>query len=113
MRWGEQRMFHELTEAELPSALQSTQGKQAFFFYTPLCGTCKLAQKMCTVAMEALPGTTVYACNVSRFPNQVQAWKIESVPCLVIAKGSDVLHKVYAFESVDKVYHLLKACQTL
>ena len=84
-----------------------------YSFYTPLCGTCKLAQKMCTVAMEALPGTTVYSCNVRRFPNQVQAWKIESVPCLVIAQGSEALHKVYAFESVDKVYHLLKDCQTL
>ncbi len=106
-------MFHELTETELPSTLQAGRGMQVFFFYTPLCGTCKLAQKMCTVAMEALPGTTVYSCNVRRFPNQVQAWKIESVPCLVIAQGSEALHKVYAFESVDKVYHLLKDCQTL
>jgi thioredoxin 1 len=108
-RRGENHLFIELDEQSLEDTLRDQITSKAYFFYTPFCGTCKVAQKMCAVAMEALPGTDVYACNVNFFPKYVQKWMIESVPCLIIACGGVVLNKVYAFESVNKVYRLLSS----
>jgi hypothetical protein len=102
-------VFIELDERTIEETFRDHTTSKAYFFYTPFCGTCKVAQKMCTVAMEALPGTDMYACNVNFFPKYVQKWTIESVPCLIIARGGVVLNKVYAFESVDKVYRLLSS----
>ncbi len=101
----------ELSRIELEGLIKFHKGASALFFYTPFCGTCKLATKMIEVTLEALPGVTIYRCNVNRVPNIVTQWEISSVPCIVILHQKVVVKKLYAMNSVADIYHLLKPLQ--
>lgn len=68
---------------------------------------------MCTIAMQALPGSEVFACNVNAIPERVQHWQITSVPCLVIARHDQIVERMYAFPSVDAIYARLKQMQQI
>lgn len=78
------------------------------FFYTPLCGTCKLAKQMLEVAQATLPETdtvNVMLCNLNHMPSIAKEWEITSVPCLTFLNHGKIVEKVYSFQSVDNIYH--------
>jgi thioredoxin-like negative regulator of GroEL len=101
----------ELSRIELEGLLKFHKGACALFFYTPFCGTCKLATKMLEVTLEALPEVMVYRCNVNSLAHIVSQWEISSVPCIIILEKKEVVKKVYALNSVADIYHLLKPLQ--
>ncbi|WP_257349731.1 thioredoxin family protein [Pseudalkalibacillus decolorationis] len=81
------------------------------FIYTPLCGTCKLANQMLHVADEALSDRSpneIYECNINIYPRFAEKWKIESVPCLLFIKNGKVQERLYSFQSVDRIYQKLQ-----
>lgn len=105
-------MLIELDEEELLKQLarQSKAGKKPAFvyFYTPLCGTCKLARRMLEVVDVALNHLQIYTCNINLMPKQAQIWKITSVPALLVFYGTDVDNQLYRFQSVEHLYAFLK-----
>ncbi|RXT04115.1 thioredoxin family protein [Ammoniphilus sp. CFH 90114] len=80
----------------------------ALYFYTPLCGTCKVGERMLEVVQVALPEVKIYKVNINLHVEWAHEWKIESVPCLVVVKGGKVVEKRYAMQSVGHLYELLK-----
>ncbi|GAB7386985.1 hypothetical protein BSNK01_08210 [Bacillaceae bacterium] len=78
------------------------------YFYTPFCGTCRLARYILQIALAALPNLTVASCNVNLMPQRAQEWKIASVPCLALVERGEPQKKIYAFHSVERLYYLLK-----
>ncbi|GMA51095.1 hypothetical protein GCM10025857_24520 [Alicyclobacillus contaminans] len=99
-------MFQDLTQDAWHRAVADDTVVRAYFFHTPLCGTCALALRRCTVAMAAAGDPTVYRCNVNHMPDAVALWEIQSVPCLVFAAGTRILHRQYAFPGVDDLFRL-------
>ncbi|MCP8969666.1 thioredoxin family protein [Ectobacillus ponti] len=77
------------------------------YLYTPLCGTCQLAKKMMVVAEAAL-GMEVGMTDLNYAPKLALQYEVESVPCLLIFRNGEVAKRVYAFQSVEHVYHALK-----
>ncbi|WP_085522846.1 thioredoxin domain-containing protein [Tuberibacillus sp. Marseille-P3662] len=76
-------------------------------FETPFCQTCQLAKKMIGLTEQALSRkVTTYVCRASEWEALVNEWKIESVPCLVFVRNHQFIKKVYAIESVTKLYQL-------
>jgi thiol-disulfide isomerase/thioredoxin len=104
--WG--NVMTECSDEQLTAILSDATGPNVVFFYTPFCGTCKLAHRMLAIALEALPELQVYTCNLNYMPLRAMDWQIESVPCLVIADAGKPRDKLYAFQSVDHVYGILK-----
>ena len=100
--------MEELSKVELEGLIKFNKRAVALFFYTPFCGTCKLASRMLEITCAALPEVKVYKSNVNRIPERVKEWQIESVPCIVILDQQKVLKKVYALHSVAEMYSLLK-----
>ncbi|WP_219835063.1 thioredoxin family protein [Paenibacillus sp. R14(2021)] len=82
--------------------------REAVFFYTPLCGTCKAALRMLEVidAME-LP-IAVSKVNINFAPFLRDEWRIASVPALFLVREGEPVHAEYAMRSVDTLYRLLK-----
>ncbi|WP_141432514.1 thioredoxin family protein [Bacillus sp. 03113] len=82
------------------------------YLYTPLCGTCKLAEKMLVVTNEILPDVTKGKININYMSKWAESWRIESVPCLLIFKEGSLADKIYAFRSVpyliDKINNYMK-----
>ncbi|SER78870.1 hypothetical protein SAMN04487944_11052 [Gracilibacillus ureilyticus] len=82
--------------------------KAIIFIHTPFCATCQLAEKMLRVIEEADPSRVIYRMNASFYPDFMIENKIESVPAVVIWDGDNVRDKLYAMESVTKLYGLIE-----
>jgi thioredoxin-like negative regulator of GroEL len=98
----------EATQTELQKLFLWRKQPYAVYFFTPLCGTCKLAERMLTVVEQMLPEIVLYQCNVNYAPFYVQDWEIRSVPCLVRIENQQKTAQIYAMKSVDELYQLLK-----
>ncbi|MGN7477535.1 thioredoxin family protein [Solibacillus silvestris] len=83
-------------------------GQTAFFVYTPMCGTCEVAEKMLTVIEKILPDLPLGMANINYLEDLAHDLKIESVPCLIVSDDGKVINKVYAFKSVPFLYEILK-----
>ena len=81
----------------------------ALYFYTPMCGTCEVASKMLNILNIAFPSLQIGKMDINYVQELAFDYKIESVPCLIVAKNGEITDKVYAFESVTKLYELLKS----
>lgn len=79
-----------------------------FYIYTPLCGTCQVASKMMQVVQEMKP-FSIGQANINYLENFAMDNHIESVPCLLIAKGDAVYKKIYAFQSVPFILDAIKS----
>ncbi|MCP1308368.1 thioredoxin family protein [Paenibacillus tyrfis] len=74
------------------------------FFYTPLCGTCKVGERMLEVVAALNPRTTMGRSNINFSPVLARNWKIESVPCLVRWDRGTVADKKYRFDDVQELH---------
>ncbi|WP_029099170.1 thioredoxin family protein [Brevibacillus thermoruber] len=99
--------MREWTKTEMELLASQTDKPAAVFVYTPLCGTCKLAERMLTVVQEALPGLTLYRANLNLLPELAEMWRVTSVPALLILERGAVAERHYALRSVDFLYHVL------
>lgn len=78
------------------------------YLYTPLCGTCQLASKMLLITSELLSGAPIGKINLNYQPEIAEHWGIESVPCLLVFKGGELMKKIYAFHSVPDLIENIK-----
>lgn len=99
--WNEQQVTDSLNRAD----------NQILYFFTPMCGTCQLAKKMLSVVEAMLAELPLASANLNVMPDKAVALKIESVPCLVILRNGRMEEKIYAFHSVDFLYHKLSLFQ--
>lgn len=89
-------------EAEVERA--HNEPLSVLFFYTPFCSTCKIAERMLTIATEAnnLKDHT-YKINLNYFPQLAEELTIQSVPALTIVKKGQPVETIFAFESVVRL----------
>lgn len=84
------------------------EGDFILYLYTPLCGTCQVAGKMIEVVAELFPNQKWGKCDLNYIPNLALEWEVESVPCLLIFRKSEIIEKLYAFHSVPFLYETIK-----
>lgn len=100
--------IREVGERELTALRWESGGPFAVYFYTPLCGTCKVGERMLSVAHELVPEAALFKGNINFMPAIVQEWKVESVPCLAFVEGRRIREKVYTVRSVEFVLGKLR-----
>lgn len=91
-------MIQELTISEWEKG--SFESLTYLYMYTPLCGTCKVGERMLEVVMEMLPDLPLFKMNINQVPQLAEEWRIESVPCLISMQDKIPIRKVYAMKSV-------------
>jgi thioredoxin-like negative regulator of GroEL len=99
----------EIDERQLTKLAAADVGRTAVLFTTPLCGTCKVAERMLEVVEAAGSNYPLYKTNINFTPRLRDEWQIGSVPCLVLIRNGQVAGKEYAMRSVDYLYGLLKS----
>ena len=75
------------------------------FIHTPFCGTCHVARSFLEKIEKTHQQDIFYEMNASLYPEFMQKYKVESVPCLFIMKENEVKEKVYTFYSISNIYH--------
>ncbi|OUS78671.1 thiol reductase thioredoxin [Paenibacillus sp. MY03] len=101
--------LQEVDEHQLKQLAAAQVGRTAVLFTTPLCGTCKVAERMLEIVEAAGSDYPLYKTNINFTPRLRDDWQIESVPCLVLLKNGKVISKEYAMRSVDYLYSLMKS----
>lgn len=96
----------EWTRQEWQAVLKTGE-KNAFYLYTPMCGTCAIASKMMDIVEQLLPNVSMGKANLNYLEELAYELEIESVPCLIISDRGQVQEKIYAFQSVPFLYELL------
>ncbi|WP_096188685.1 thioredoxin family protein [Evansella halocellulosilytica] len=93
-------------EKELSSMIKCDS--RFIYFFTPMCGTCKLAHHFLTIVerLEMIP--TIYTVDLNYVKSFADKWQIKSVPCLVYVHNGEVINKLYRFESVTNVYQFIE-----
>jgi hypothetical protein len=99
--------MEECTEPALSMKLEHDTGAYAIFLYTPMCGTCKLAERMLDIIITMEPSLQIYKSNINLLAKFSQTWQVESMPCLLIMDKGELLRKIYAMRSVDDLYKIL------
>jgi thioredoxin-like negative regulator of GroEL len=99
-----------LEELRLSEIEKRCADKQTFalFVYTPMCGTCKLADRMLVVTHEALPTAPLFKINLNTATTIAEKWQISSVPALLIFNDGELLETHYAMQSVGFLYEVLQ-----
>ncbi|WP_138754396.1 thioredoxin family protein [Paenibacillus sinopodophylli] len=100
--------IREITEASLLDLLQSDSRKTAVYFFTPLCGTCAIGERMLEIAEITGISVPLYKLNINYAPHLRDKWKISSVPCLALLQDGEPLRLEYAMHAVDHLYLMLK-----
>jgi thioredoxin-like negative regulator of GroEL len=98
----------EWSQKELSEHAEQADSAFAVFLYTPLCGTCKLAERMLDIIMTMQPTLPLYKSNLNFLPSISQDWKIQSVPCLLIVEAGKAKRMIYRMQAVDELYRQLK-----
>lgn len=98
----------EITEKELQQLTKMDVGRAAILFTTPLCGTCKVAEKMLEITAHVGVPSKLYKANINFMPYFREYWKISSVPALVCLKNGVYHDTIYAMQSVDSLVNKLK-----
>ncbi|WNC12219.1 thioredoxin family protein [Brevibacillus brevis] len=78
------------------------------FIYTPMCGTCKLAERMLSVTLEALPAVNARSININLAPDMARMWEITSVPALLLFREGELIERHYAIQSAAFLFERLK-----
>lgn len=99
----------QMEELNSDKLMEIVKGQQPhyIYFYTPLCGTCQLANKMLEIIGKTIPELPIYKCNLNYATSIAQHYQIESVPCLSIWQNGIILEKIYAFHSVSQLFDII------
>lgn len=89
-------------------ALGRLHRKEALFFATPLCGTCKVAERMLEIAAAAPGAMPVTKLNINFAPQLRERWQVGSVPALVILEDGKPVQTLYAMRSAGDLYEALR-----
>ncbi|EFM10486.1 hypothetical protein PaecuDRAFT_2922 [Paenibacillus curdlanolyticus YK9] len=87
----------------------SDGAREAVLFYTAMCGTCQVAERMLEVVQATGVPVPIHKLNISFAPVLRERWQITSVPCLVLLEDGEPVLFEYVMRSVDHLYHLLKS----
>lgn len=101
-------MMKVLDKHQLEQMVSAPDASFACFLYTPLCGTCKLAQRMLEIVLEIRPDLPLYRCNINEIPDFAREYRVESIPCLMVWQKGKLIRQEYALGSVDRLYDWLK-----
>ena len=83
------------------------QDKHLIFGYTPMCGTCKVSERMLDIANEILDLPIVKA-DLNFHADFSEQYQIQSVPVLMVMSKDEELKRIYAFQSVPSLLENLK-----
>ena len=73
--------------------------KHLIFGYTPMCGTCKISERMLDIANEI---------DLNFYPEWSKEKQIMSVPVLLLMRREEEIKRIYAFQSVTYLLENLK-----
>ncbi|GAA4878706.1 thioredoxin family protein [Paenibacillus vulneris] len=92
--------MEEWSEQQIKQRLEASDERLFIYFYTPMCGTCKVTERMLQVVLAMEPNLPLVKCNANYCPGLTQSWKVESVPCIASIERRSLTRKRYRMQGV-------------
>ena len=90
----------EVLQSELPVLLD---------FWAPWCGPCKMLSPLVAKIAETYSGKVkVGKVNVDEEPTLANAFRVESIPLLVVMKNGKVTNSAAGYRPIEQIEALLK-----
>ncbi|AJC96674.1 thioredoxin family protein [Staphylococcus hyicus] len=86
---------------------EQEQDIKLIFGYTPMCGTCKVSERMLHIA-NSVTQLPLEKRDLNYYPEFSQMFEIQSVPILLIMHNDKEVDRIYAFQSVTFLLERLK-----
>lgn len=103
--------MEELSEQKWKEVIAG-DGRVVLFLYTPLCGTCKVAEQMLVPLEKLFDKETFVKADANFIPGFMAREEVTSVPCLKVLEHGKAIKTIYAFQSVPslvaRLYPLFK-----
>ena len=78
-------------------------------FWAPWCGPCKMiAPAVAELSAEFEGKIKVYKLNVDKSPRTAERYQIQSIPCLLLFKGGEVVDKSIGLKKKDDLEAMIK-----
>lgn len=98
-------MKDQVKTRDLYNLIQS-EDKVILFGYAPICANCQIAERMLNLAREVV-GFEYISIDLNYHETFINQYHIKSAPALLIFEHGELVHTVYAFESVTKIVEIL------
>jgi len=102
------KVMNNWSQADIEIFLQNKE-TGLVYFYTPICGTCKMAGKMVEVVAKLFPSLTMGKADLNYLPEMAEQFEVKSVPCLLVVQNGKVIDKIFAFHSVPYLHDKIKS----
>ena len=83
------------------------EDKHLIFGYTPMCGTCKVSERMLDIANDIVQ-LPIKKVDLNFHPDFSKEKEIMSVPVLLVMNKEQEENRIYAFQSVPYLLENLK-----
>lgn len=100
--------MQELSKQEIFQKLADSSSPIALFLYAPICGTCKVTEKMLSIVLTMEPDIPIFKSDLNFIPELSNEWQIQSVPCIAIVHNGQVVERIYRMESVQNLLNKLR-----
>jgi len=100
--------MQELSKQDIVQKIADSSSPFALFLYTPLCGTCKVTEKMLSIVEVMEPEIPLFKSDLNYLLELTTEWQVQSVPCIVIIEEGQVKERIYRMESVENLLNKLR-----
>ena len=100
-----------LTKDSYHNEVMETEKVVVIDFWATWCGPCKMMAPVVEVVAKDYPDVKVCKVNVDEEPELSNAFKIVSIPTIVVIKNGEIIDSVVGYrpkEDIEKIIKLVK-----
>lgn len=100
-----------LTKDSYHNEVMKTEKVVVIDFWATLCGPCKMMAPVVEEVAKDYPDVKVCKVNVDEEPELSNAFKIVSIPTIVVIKNGEIIDSVVGYrpkEDIEKIIKLVK-----
>ena len=100
-----------LTKASYHNEVMETEKVVVIDFWATWCGPCKMMAPVVEEVAKDYPDVKVCKVNVDEEPELSNAFKIVSIPTIVVIKNGEIIDSVVGYrpkEDIEKIIKLVK-----
>lgn len=100
-----------LTKDSYHNEVMETEKVVVIDFWATWCGPCKMMAPVVEEVAKDYPGVKVCKVNVDEEPELSNAFKIVSIPTIVVIKNGEIIDSVVGYrpkEDIEKIIKLVK-----
>ncbi len=95
----------DISSDAFESEVLKAEGPVLVDFWAEWCGPCRMQSRI--LEETALPGVTVFKCNVDENPDLAERFGVQSIPTLIVFRNGEIADKAIGVRSAAELRRML------